>query len=95
MTLKAINAGEASPAVSADIVGAGAGLTITARPLGPQRGHAICGLCCTCVRNTCRFVSSLKSFIICIDVVIKVCVLRSEVCDKVRLLAREVPSPVQ
>ena len=92
MTLKAINAGEASPAVSADIVGAGAGLTITARPLGPQRGHAAIGLCCTRVRNTCRFVSSLKGFIICI---IKVCVLSGEVCDKVRLLPGEVPSPDQ
>ena len=91
MTLKAINASEASPAVSADIIGAGAGLTIIARPLGPQRGHAI-GLCCTRVRNCSRFVSSLKGFIICI---IKVCVLGGEVCDRVSLLPGEVPSSVQ
>ena len=92
MTLKAINAGEASPAVSADIIGAGTGLTIIARPLGPHRGHAAIGLCCTRVRNSSRFVSSLKGFIICI---IKVCVLGGEVCDKVSLLAGEVPSSVQ
>ena len=94
VTLKAINAGEASPAVSADIIGAGTGLTIMARPLGPQRGHSI-GLCCTRVRNSSRFVSSLKGFIICIDVIIKVCVLGGEVSDKVSLLSREVTSSVQ
>ena len=85
VTLKAVDAGEAGPAVSADIVCAGAGLAMA------ESGHS--RLCCTLahIRN-CRFIASLKGFIICIDV-IKVCVLRGEVGDQVRI-AREVPGPV-
>ena len=91
VTLKAVDAGEAGPAVSADIVCAGAGLAL-ARPRGPECGHP--GLCCTLARiRNCRFIASLKGFIICIDV-IEVCVLRSEVGDQVRV-AGEVPGPVR